>query len=97
MRMDDALKSYSNPETLDMKGFAQTIDSVTLPVTLLQTVLGPGLTHVHATVRDGCSRLLTCVLDQLSAHVKFLVEHKLVKPSAVTGLKKIISNRLQQV
>lgn len=93
--MEDALRGRR--DTLGSRGLASTAESLTLPISLLQKVLAPGLAHSHAGVREGCASLLACVLDRLTTHVSYVEKQQLVLPSAIHDMKQIIATKLTQV
>lgn len=93
--MEEALRG--SQEIATARSMATIVESLCLPMSLLQSILVPGLTHNHAAVREGCARLLSCVLDRLTTHVNYVVQHKILNPAAVTDMKQNISAHLVQV
>lgn len=93
--MSDILRGTQEAAT--PRSLAIMAESLCLPVSLLQSTLMPGLTHPHAAVREGCARLLSCILDQLTKHVEHVAQQKLLSPSGVNNMKQLLAARLAQV
>ncbi|KAF4522062.1 hypothetical protein B566_EDAN004044 [Ephemera danica] len=97
MSFPDVLQTQKDDNTFEAKDLARLAEEISLPFSLLKEVLKSGLSHSHAAVREGCARLLTCVFDNLSKHVQYVTDHRLLTSAGVNTMRQLISAQLAKV